>query len=244
MIRLLLLSISFLFSSSVILVGQCYPDRHSTALSDGWVSCTITQNPNPDRTYSHWIMYDLGTVESIEGMKIWNGNLPEFPDIGIERFALDYSIDGTNWISLGEYDIPNHTPDTYYQGDDIEDIPAFEAQQVLITAINIKGGTCTGLAEVRFYRGGTTTNTVELETYDVEVFPNPTADVMYVNIEDKNFSTSYYEIIDLKGRIIDRVFTSDKVIRLNLKGYASGQYVIKVIGAGDQVITEQIQVLR
>ena len=239
-----LLSISFLILTTQALVAQCYPDRHSTALSDSWISCTITQNPNPDRTYSHWIMYDLGMVEPIEGIKIWNGNLPEFPDIGIKRFALDYSIDGTNWVSLGEYDIPNHTPDTYYQGDDIAGIPAFEAQQVLITAINIKGGTCTGLAEVRFYRGGTTTNTVEVETYDVEIFPNPTADFMYVDIQDKSFNTSYYEIIDLNGRIIDREFTNDSVIRLNLKGYASGQYVVKVIGSRDQVITEQIQVIR
>lgn len=41
------------------LFSQAYPDRHSTNLTDGWLSCNATTNPNPVRGGGHWIMYNL-----------------------------------------------------------------------------------------------------------------------------------------------------------------------------------------
>ena len=177
-------------------------------------------------------------------MKIWNGNLPEFPDVGINRFALDYSIDGENWINLAEYDIPGHTPSPYYEGDDIEGIMPFQAQQVLITAIHIKGGTCTGLSEVRFYRGGTTTSTTEINKYEYEVYPNPSSHVINVDISDESFTPVLYEVFDINGQMIEKRFTNDRFIQLNIERYNSGHYLIKVSGADDQIITEKIQFIR
>jgi len=240
----LFLSLFTLSLAWLQLSGQCYPDRHSTALADAWISCELTQNPNPERTVTHWIMYDFGQVESIDGMKIWNANLPEFPDIGIEVFALDYSTDGVTWTTLGEFDIPDHDPNVFYQGDDIEGIPEFEASRVIITAVRTKGGTCAGLSEIRFIQGETATSTTDISAFDYEIFPNPTADFVNINIKDDNFETSYYEMIDFNGRILNRVFTTEKAIQLNMKGFVDGQYVIKIFGQNDQVISEQIQVFK
>jgi hypothetical protein len=226
------------------LSGQCFPDRHSTALADAWISCNITQNPNPERTFTHWIRYDFGQVESIDGMKVWNANLPEFEDIGIELFALDYTTDGVTWTTLGEFEIPDHDPDAFYQGDDISGITPFEASQVVITAIRTKGGTCVGLSEIRFFRGETTTSTSDINAFEYEIYPNPTADILTVSIQDDVFETRYYEMIDLSGRILNRVFTNEKVLQLDMKGFIDGQYIIKVYGENDQIISEQIQVFK
>ena len=147
-------------------------------------------------------MYDFGQVESIDGMKVWNTNLPEFPDIGIEVFALDYTTDGVTWTSMGEFEIPDHDPDVFYQGDEISGINPFEASQVIITAIRTKGGTCAGLSEVRFFLGETTTSTSNINAFDYEIYPNPTADFVTVYIQDDVFETRYYEMIDLNLSLI------------------------------------------
>lgn len=243
MIRLLI-TLCSLSIASLQLSGQCYPDRHSTALTDAWISCELTLNPNPERTETHWIMYDFGQVESIDGMKVWNANLPEFTDIGIEVFALDYTTDGVTWTSMGEFEIPDHDPDVFYQGDEISGINPFVASQVIITAIRTKGGTCAGLSEVRFFLGETTTSTSDINAFDYEIYPNPTADFVTVYIQDDVFETRYYEMIDLNGRILNRVFTTEKTLQLDMKGFVDGQYIIKVFGENDQVISEQIQVFK
>ena len=240
----LLLTLLGLSFAGLQLSGQCFPDRHSTALADAWVSCDISQNPIPERALTHWIRYDFGQVESIDGMKVWNANLPEFEDIGIEVFALDYSTDGLTWTTLGEFEIPDHDPNVFYQGDDISGIAPFEASQVIITAIRTKGGACAGLSEVRFSRGETTTSTSDISAFDYDIYPNPTADFLTVDIQDDIFQTRYYEMIDLSGRILDRVFTNDKVLRLDMKGFTDGQYIINIFGENDQIISEQIQVFK
>ena len=51
-------------------------------------------------------------------------------------------------------------------------------------------------------------------------------------------------MIDLSGRILDRVFTNDKVLRLDMKGFTDGQYIINIFGENDQIISEQIQVFK
>ncbi len=242
MIKIFFFGTLLCFSNYI--AAQCYPDRHSTAQSDGWISCAITQNPNPSRAFSHWIMYDFGAVENIDGMKVWNSNIPDFADLGIESFALDYSIDGENWTHAGDFVIPDHTPGAFYQGDEIEGIPAISARHVIITALSTKGGTCAGLAEVRFYRGNTSTSTDDINQFEFEVYPNPTMDFLNISINDEAFNMAYYEIVNLSGQILDRVFTDQRFIRLNVKGFAEGQYVIKLQGDRDQIITEQFQVFK
>jgi len=50
----------FLISCLTIFVGnflnaQCNADRHSAKITDQWMSCTKSMNPNINRGETHWI---------------------------------------------------------------------------------------------------------------------------------------------------------------------------------------------
>ncbi|MBP6540934.1 MAG: hypothetical protein KA234_11430, partial [Saprospiraceae bacterium] len=74
--RILHLLVWFFCTGSLVM-AQGYPDRHSTGLGDGWLSCQEAANPNPIRGNGHWIMYNLGHNYAMTTSTIWNFNTPE-----------------------------------------------------------------------------------------------------------------------------------------------------------------------
>jgi hypothetical protein len=96
----------FLFTASYWLMNaQCYPDRHNTTWYDGWISCEASENPNPDRGESHWIHISTWAIPIT-----WDKCMSGIPMLlitstdGIQSAAIDISVDGINWIELGEFD--------------------------------------------------------------------------------------------------------------------------------------------
>ncbi|MDA1383246.1 MAG: hypothetical protein O3A22_05020, partial [Bacteroidetes bacterium] len=43
-----------------IVQSQICEGAHSASEDDSWLSCVETENPNPDRSEGHWILYDFG----------------------------------------------------------------------------------------------------------------------------------------------------------------------------------------
>ncbi len=144
-----LLLLSLLFVSFLELSAQCFMDRHSTDARDSWVSCTATMNPNPERGQSHWLMYDFGNSYMLTTTHLWNSNQFSETNQGINNYAIDYSMDGISWTTLGEFTLAEAPGSSFYEGEEGPDFGGVAAQFVLITALTNHGGSCYSFGEIR-----------------------------------------------------------------------------------------------
>ncbi len=133
------------------LIAQCYPDRHSTNITDSWLSCTKTASPNPANGDGYWIMYDLGAAHDLYNVHIWNINHPDFVTYGFKKMKIELSQDGVSWLALGSFDIPKALSSSFYEGYRGINFDGINAQYVLITGEENFGGTCFGLGEIKIY---------------------------------------------------------------------------------------------
>ncbi len=147
---------------AVNLIGQPYPDRHTTNTFDGWISCEKSANPNPARGISNWIMYDLGQGHNLYDITIWNMNHPDYSNDGIKNALIEYSSNGSNWTLADTVTIPLATTSGFYQGFRGPDLGGANARYVLITALDNHGGGCYALSEVRIYTEDQTQDSLDL----------------------------------------------------------------------------------
>jgi len=146
LITLILVLIFFQFNS----FAQCYPDRHSTVKTDAWESCTTSMNPNTGRGVSHWIMYDLSEIKNLGVSTFWNYNDPDELDKGLRIVAIDYSVDGVDWVELGNFDFPQANGQSIYEGFKGPDFGGQSMRYLLITALDNYGDeSCYGFSEMR-----------------------------------------------------------------------------------------------
>ena len=141
---------AFLLCLSVSTDAQCDTLRHNNTWFDGWISCTASANPNAARGNGHWIHYDFGQQYSLFELRIWNMNVPDHLNYGMQNVVIDISADGVTWTEFGQYVLPQAPGHSRYEGDVIMNFDTTNAQHVLITAIDNYGGSCYGLSEVRF----------------------------------------------------------------------------------------------
>ena len=84
-------------------------------------------------------------------MKIWNYNVENEMGNGFKDVVIDYSIDGVNWIQLGQFNWQQAPGTPNYEGFDGPDFGGAQAQYVLITALNSFDDTgCMGFSQVQF----------------------------------------------------------------------------------------------
>lgn len=194
-----------------ILLGQCYPNRHSTNFFDGWISCETAINPNPARPVSHFIMYDYGDVFRLGQMQIWNANDPSHLDWGMRDVVIDYSIDGAHWSEAGNYTFGQASGLSTYEGEPGPHLNDIEARYLLITGVNNYGGECYGLSEVRVNAEEVIISGVDdieaLACVDVVLYPNPFADKMTVSLTPGCTGEFRYMVYDALGHEL----MSDKI---------------------------------
>ena len=101
-----------------------------------------------------WIKYEFNRVYELRELWIWNYNSP-LTSRGMKDVTIDYSCDGTNWVNLGNYTIPEASGSDDYSGSVVADFGCALAKAVVITARpsgpNRGGTTNIGLSEVRFH---------------------------------------------------------------------------------------------
>lgn len=131
--------------------GQCYSDRHATNISDAWLSCTETISPNPANGQGHWIQYDLGASYNLYNLHIWNMNHPDFVNSGFKEMKVEYSLNGTNWSTLGTYNLPKAFASGFYEGYRGINFAGVQARYVLLSGISNFNGGCFGLSEIKIY---------------------------------------------------------------------------------------------
>jgi hypothetical protein len=131
----------------------CAPTKSLTTTEESsWVSCSTTANPNPARAgMGHWIRYDFGNQYKLQATRVWNYNVAGQTDKGFKTVYVDYSLDGTNWTSLGSLYTWNQAPGTPdyggFLGPNFNDL---KARYVLISAADNWGGPCSGFSKITF----------------------------------------------------------------------------------------------
>ena len=147
-LRISLLLVSLL--SVVDVHSQCFDDRHTLNYTDAWISCETALSPNPEDTEpSHWIMYDIGVVDTLYQVHIWNYNHWENTNYGISQLSISLSIDGETWITVDTFSIDESPGSAYYEGQLIANIGGREARYILFSALDNYGGDCYALSEIK-----------------------------------------------------------------------------------------------
>jgi hypothetical protein len=187
-------------------VSQCYPDRHSTNYFDGWISCEPATSPNPARPVSHFILYDFGKVYKLGQMTIWNTNDPSHLDWGMKDVAIDYSTDGENWYTAGDFTFPQASGLSTYEGEEGPYLGDIEGRYLLITGLTNYGGECFGLSEMRVTGEEVIISDVEdvatLDCVDVTIYPNPFVDQMTLALSSGCTGDLRIILYDGKGQML------------------------------------------
>ena len=123
-------------------------DLHSSESATMWLS-SIT-DPGPG-----WIQYEFARVHKLSQMLVWNYNSSVEPIVGfgVKEAAIEYSVDGTNWTTLGTtHEFAQSPGAAGYGHNTIVDLSGAAAKYVKITANSNWGGMVHqfGLSEVRF----------------------------------------------------------------------------------------------
>ena len=124
-------------------------DLHSVDNVDMWLS-SIT-GPQPT-----WIQYEFDRVYKLHQMRVWNHNslFEQAFGLGIKDAAIEHSVDGANWTTLGTTHELTRAPGAVgYAHNTTVDFGDVAAKYVKITANSNWGGIVTqyGLSEVRFF---------------------------------------------------------------------------------------------
>jgi hypothetical protein len=123
---------------------------HSVEPDDMWLSSSLPTAPQPT-----WIQFEFEDVHDLYEMRIWNSNqlLEAAIGFGVQDATLEYSLDGENWTSLGDIQIPRAPGVPNNPHDATIDLSGVSAKFVRLTAASNWGGIVQqfGLSEVRFF---------------------------------------------------------------------------------------------
>ncbi|MFT6174728.1 MAG: hypothetical protein ACI9CP_000303 [Cryomorphaceae bacterium] len=237
----------FAILGSIQLSAQCYPDRHNTSWNDAWYSCEETESPNAERPDSHWIMYDLRHKYRLSQGKIWNINAPERLTDGFNSFAVDYSLDGENWETLGEFSASMGPGESLYEGEELFNFTGDTARYVLLTALSNYGGDCSGIAEMRIevLDVAEDLNDTQDECLYVEVYPNPHTSNFNLNVGSFCEGPIYYQLYNSVATLIRNGTIQDggvQGLQMTTAGIPSGIYNLVLIQNSQSVQTQIVKI--
>jgi len=176
---------------NVVSFAQCRDDTHSTNQADSWVSCESSPNPNTFRGDSHWVLYDLGYMYQLGIATIWNYNVENETGKGFKDVLVDYSINGIDWITAGQFQLPQASGNNNYTGYRDFDFGDIGARYILLTAQNNWDGSgCAGISEFKVEVNGS-----PLPIDLLEFLAQPKEDYISLNWKTRDeINFSHFEI--------------------------------------------------
>ena len=121
-------------------------DQHSMETDDMWLT-------TPAGGESVWIQYEFDGVHMLHAMEVWNYNVIFEPVLGfgLKDVTVEYSVDGTDWVALGDMEFARATATTTYAANTVVEFAGAAARFVRLS-VNSNWGTGDqfGLSEVRF----------------------------------------------------------------------------------------------
>jgi hypothetical protein len=127
-------------------VGLNAGDGHVTSIAETWLSSRTA-------TGAQWIQFAFGRTYKLHQMWIWNHNneFESYVGFGIKDAKIEYSTNGTDWTTLGDYQFARAPGTPNYAHNTTIDLSGILASHVRITAKSTWGGNSQcGLSEVRF----------------------------------------------------------------------------------------------
>lgn len=240
----------FIVCSSYILSAQCFPDRHTTLLSDHWQSCEKIESPNQDRSVSHWIQLDLGAAHKLYSTQFWNCNVYNQAYTGASNISVDLSMNGIDWIEWGNFDLPRANGSSYYEGVEGPNLDGAQAQYVLFTIESTFGNNdCACLAEMLVETETiVSTSIAELQMTNFQLFPNPAMDWIEIQYSSDTNEKKYdVHILDALGQetiVYNKqplsAFNNQKI---DISSFPSGQYVLR-ISTNESHITQPFIIIK
>jgi len=121
-------------------------DQHSTQPDDMWLGL-------PPDGESIWLQYEFDRVYKLTELWVWNYNvLFELAlGFGLKDVTVEYSVDGADWIALGDFEFAQAPAGESYAHNTTIDLKGIAAKYVRLT-INSNWGVLPqyGLSEIRF----------------------------------------------------------------------------------------------
>ncbi|HPC93564.1 MAG TPA: discoidin domain-containing protein [Sedimentisphaerales bacterium] len=121
-------------------------DQHSLNSRDMWLA-----SPGPDEAV--WIQYRFDRVYKLHQMLVWNynGEFEPLLGFGLRTVTVEYSVDGMDWITLGDVEFAQATASAAYVYNTTVDFQGVAARFVRLTVRSGYGLVGRyGLSEVRF----------------------------------------------------------------------------------------------
>ncbi|MBN2131963.1 MAG: carbohydrate binding domain-containing protein [Sedimentisphaerales bacterium] len=122
-------------------------DEHSTNPTAMWLSDIGAGD-------TAWIQYEFDQVYALDKLWVWNSNqaIEYFQGFGAKDVTIQYSLDGIEWLTLGDFEFERGTSQDDYTHNPPIDFGGVEAQYVRLTITGSHGGLpIFGLSEVRFF---------------------------------------------------------------------------------------------
>ena len=173
-----------ILSGANTISAQCFDGGHSTFKNQGWLSCSTSVGPIPERGDQHWILYDLGEAYPIDTIQYWNHNVWGETGLGAKTILIDYSTDQINWTTVGPISLDKAPGSWKYTGSKGASLQNANMQYVLVTVISTwdQSASCAGVAEFKFNIGEfVDTEDIVLDS-DWTLGPNPASDRINVYI--------------------------------------------------------------
>jgi len=124
-------------------------DQLDNRTENNWLSCVASPSPNSMRGDGHWIRYDMGQNYIMGQTHVWNYNVAGETDKGMGSVAIDISLDGNTWTTVGAYNWPLASGASDYSGFIGPDLMGTNARYVLITSLD-PSNACRGIGKVVF----------------------------------------------------------------------------------------------
>lgn len=90
-------------------------------------------------------------------------------------------------------------------------------------------------ASYNIYLDGTQVNVETLNSSDLNLFPNPVNNILYVNISDINNEYTF-EMINISGNTVKSGNIKSELMNINIENLSSGYYILK-INTGNKILT-------
>lgn len=176
---------------------------------ESWVSCVSKENPNPNRSDSHWLLFEFDELVVLNETHIWNANRPGETALGPKQVAFDFVDENGDWKHLADVEFPEASGAGDYAGFQGPSFGHVKVKKVLITVIETDAFSddCVSIAELQFFLGDEALNTgLEFssvsEQNELEVYPNPFVESIQVTIPEEVQGSFQTELYDVYGRLI------------------------------------------
>ena len=191
-------------------------------------------------------MYDLRHKYRLGQGKLWNINAPDKLTEGFNSFAVDYSLDGDNWETLGEFTASQAPGDPLYEGEELFNFSGDSARYVLLTALSNYGGECYGIAEMRIDVVDVieSLNDTQDECLYVHVFPNPHDANFNLNVGSFCNGPIYYKFYNSAATLLKQGVLPEGGVenyQMYTENVPSGIYYLVVIQNGTSKQTQIVK---